>query len=173
MRHALVVPVLVLAAACTGGGGGYGGPAPVESILKNAAGQDVGRVTLRERSGRVEIRVRATGMPPGEHGVHLHQAARCEGPAFQSAGGHLNPAGKKHGRLNPEGAHLGDLGNLTVGADGRADVTLGPVGGTEAGLRALLGEQGIALVIHADRDDERTDPTGNSGARIACAELRP
>ncbi len=99
----------------------------------------------------------------GDHGFHIHAVGKCEPPAFTSAGGHFNPQNKKHGRLNPEGAHAGDLPNLKVGADGT-----GSIDGTVAGvtLKAIVG---VALVIHADLDDEKTDPTGNSGGRVAWA----
>lgn len=171
MRRGAVVIAAVLALGC--GGGGVA-PREVLGVLRDGRGNELGRVTLRERGERVLIRVRASGLAPGLHGVHLHASPRCEGPGFQSAGGHHNPDDHRHGRLNPQGPHLGDLGNLTVERNGRADQTFEPAGpSARLGLKALLGAQGLALVIHEGRDDEQTDPSGNSGARIACAVLLP
>jgi Cu-Zn family superoxide dismutase len=103
--------------------------------------------------------------------MHIHEAGRCEGPDFKSAGAHWNPGGKQHGRLNPAGEHAGDLGNIQVEADGsiKMDYLPDPAGNVPNALDA----DGASLVIHAQRDDEQTDPSGNSGARIACAVLAP
>lgn len=174
MQRISAIAMLALLAAC---GPPQSTVEPRESVLRNGTGTDVGRVSLREHGQRVLVRVRVNGLPPGLHGMHLHAVGRCEGPGFPSAGGHLNPSGlMHHGRNNPQGPHLGDLGNVRVGDDGRADVSV-EVGGAEAriGLLAFLGlgQNGVALVIHADRDDEVTDPSGNSGTRIACAEIHP
>ena len=133
--------------------------------LKDAQGKVVGRATLSDASGGVKITLTATGLKPGAHGFHIHAVGKCEPPAFTSAGGHFNPQNKKHGRKNPEGAHAGDLPNLTVGANGT-----GSINTTAAGVK-VKDAVGLALVIHADPDDEKTDPTGNAGARIACGVL--
>ena len=114
--------------------------------------------------------VTASGMPAGTHGIHLHEKGLCEGPKFESAGAHWNPAAKKHGRDNPEGAHLGDLANLEVGADGAASANFTVAGAMMAsGAKMLADADGTALVVHAKPDDYKTDPSGNSGDRIACA----
>jgi len=173
MRHSISILALALVAC------GKPPQASVEAsqyVLRNGAGAEVGGITIRERPPVIQLRIRVQGLPPGQHGMHLHEVGRCEGPGFQTAGGHLNPVkSMHHGHKNPQGPHLGDLGNLRVTQDGRGDVTV-EVGGTEARMGARtflgLGDNGIALVIHADRDDELTDPSGSSGARIACAELR-
>jgi Cu-Zn family superoxide dismutase len=101
-------------------------------------------------------------VPAGDHGFHFHAIGKCTGPAFDSAGGHFNPTQKKHGRLNPEGSHVGDLGNVNVGPAG-ADIVVANVE-----MSALFDTDGTALVLHAGADDEKTDPSGNSGARIRC-----
>ena len=171
MRSIIMIVPLIGTLAC---GSGVPTPAPMESILRNASGTEVGRVTLRERGERVQVDVRVSGLPPGEHGLHLHAVGRCEPPAFTSAGGHFNPRGFRHGHRNPQGPHLGDLGNLFVSSNGRGEKTVELVGPeVRGGLKPLLGATGLALVVHADRDDETTDPTGNSGARIACAVIGP
>jgi Cu-Zn family superoxide dismutase len=159
-----------------------GGGLPIDSspkvvVLRDSAGQDVGRVSIREHGQRIQIRVKITGLPAGLHGMHLHEAGLCQGPRFESAGGHLNPGGlMHHGQKNPQGPHLGDLGNISVGKNYKGNKSV-EVGGAEAraGMKTFLGlgQRGLALVIHANRDDEMTDPSGNSGARIACAELTP
>ena len=145
-----------------------------EVLLHDGSGAEVGKVTLRENGQRISIRIEVHGLAAGLHGMHLHAAGRCEGPDFQSAGGHFNPTGMRHGHKNPQGPHLGDLGNLKVGDDQKGDMTV-DVSGPEArlGLKGFLeaNPNGLALVIHASQDDETTDPTGNSGARIACAVL--
>lgn len=128
--------------------------------LTAADGTVIGEVT---RSGNA-FQVTARGLPPGVHGIHLHDAGLCEGPGFDSAGPHWNPTTAQHGRENPQGPHLGDLPNLEVGADGRASASF-------AAQDGLADANGFALVIHADPDDNRTDPSGNSGARIACAAI--
>jgi Cu-Zn family superoxide dismutase len=108
--------------------------------------------------------------------MHLHQVGRCDQggtPTFASAGGHYNPAGRQHGTQNPEGPHAGDLPNVTVGADGRLTLPDSGVVAVmnETARAGLLDPDGTALVIHAQADDYRTDPSGNSGARIACGVL--
>ena len=144
------------------------------AVLKDAQGKVVGAATLNEVSGGVKIVVQVSGMKPGEHGFHIHAVGKCEPPAFTSAGAHFNPYGKKHGHKNPEGAHAGDLPNLTVGADGTGsiDVTAARVTLTPA-RASLLQPGGTSLVIHADPDDEKTDPAGNSGARLVCGVIAP
>jgi Cu-Zn family superoxide dismutase len=168
-----LILALALSAAC---GQTQATVEPLQYPVRSAAGLAIGQVTLRERAPVIQLRVQVAGLTPGLHGMHLHEVGRCEAPSFESAGAHLNPVkSMHHGHKNPQGPHLGDLGNLRITQDGRGDVTV-EVGGTEArmGVRTFLGlgQNGVSLVIHADRDDELTDPSGNSGARIACAELR-
>ena len=145
--------------------------------LVNASGQSIGTVRAWQTAGGVSFHVAASGLPHGLHGIHVHSVGRCDPPDFASASGHWNPAGKKHGLSNPAGPHAGDLPNVEVAANGvlGATVTLAganlfaPPGTTGA----LLDADGAALVIHAQADDNVTDPSGNSGARIACAVIRP
>ncbi len=140
--------------------------------LKNVNGDVVATATLTETSGGVELQVEAEALEPGLHGIHIHETAQCNPPEFKSAGGHFNPTGATHGLENPDGPHAGDLPNLEVGEDGTASyrtttdrVTLGE------GETSLFDADGSALVIHADEDDQTTDPSGESGDRIACGEI--
>ena len=140
--------------------------------LKDAQGRIVGTATLSEDSTGVRIVLRVTGLKPGEHGFHVHTIGKCEPPDFASAGGHFNPAGKKHGLNNPEGPHAGDLPNLRVGPDG-----IGSADATDArvtlkdGPTSLFQSAGTALIIHADPDDGKSDPAGKAGARVACGVI--
>ena len=148
--------------------------------LIDGAGRAIGNVRLEQRGNGVTIDVTFQGVDvvkPGEHGIHLHAVGKCDGPDFATAGGHFNPAGRQHGLQNPAGAHAGDLPNLVVGP-GTATQSGYAYRATAAGVTlaagptSLLDADGTALVIHANPDDEVTDPTGNSGGRIACAVLR-
>jgi Cu-Zn family superoxide dismutase len=150
--------------------------ADVHTISVRAAdGRTVGTALLRPGTNGVEVTLSVNGLPAGTHGVHVHQAGRCERPDFTSAGGHLNPAGEQHGMQNPQGPHAGDLPNLVVDANGRGSVTGTARGTTLEGnaANALRKPGGTALVIHATADDQVTDPSGNSGARIACGVISP
>ena len=146
---------------------------PIDSppvALMNSAGQSVGSVRASQTSGGVTLAISASGLPHGLHGVHVHAVGRCEGPKFESAGGHWNPASRHHGLSNPEGPHAGDLPNVTVSSSGGLSETLVLA---HASFADLADADGSALVIHAAADDYVTDPSGNSGARIACAVLAP
>jgi superoxide dismutase, Cu-Zn family len=140
--------------------------------LRNAQGQSVGSAVFREDDGRVRIVVQAGGLTPGRHGIHVHAVGRCDPPTFESAGDHFNPLGRKHGLENPEGAHGGDLPDLEADASGRTEyvtvmdrITLAP------GPTSVFDADGSAVVIHAKADDQRTDPSGNSGERVLCGRL--
>lgn len=140
--------------------------------IRDAQGQSVAAARITQEDGGVRVRVDARAMPPGTYAAHVHQVGVCEGPAFTSAGEHWNPSGRQHGRDNPAGAHLGDLPNLTVGADGSGTSEyLIPGARLADGATALRDADGSALLIHANADDYRTDPSGNSGGRIACGVL--
>ena len=140
------------------------------TTLTAADGKSTGTAVITRRGGETMVSVNITGTPGVTHGMHLHAVGKCEAP-FTSAGPHLNPGGHQHGKDNPQGAHLGDLPNITIGADGRgaAQANLGQDGA--AIDAALFDLDGTAVVLHAAADDYRTDPSGNSGARIACGVL--
>ena len=170
-RWCLVIAAGLTTAACAGERRIVAASA-AHAVLRNAAGEEVGTATFTEETGAVRLSVDVQGLPPGEKGVHIHQTGACEPPAFESAGAHFNPEERRHGTLNPEGPHAGDLPNLEVAQDGRGrlEATTDRVT-LSAGAASLLDEDGSALVVHAQRDDLQTDPSGNSGDRIACGVI--
>jgi Cu-Zn family superoxide dismutase len=138
--------------------------------LLGASGQALGTVSAWETAGAVGMRIQASGLPHALHGIHVHAVGRCDPPGFTSAGDHWNPTARKHGLNSPEGSHAGDLPNLSVAANGVGSEAMVLSG---ASLAGLADADGSALVIHATADDHVTDPSGNSGARIACAIISP
>jgi Cu-Zn family superoxide dismutase len=148
-----------------------GQPSVIE--IRKADGSLAARAMIWQARSGIEVRVQAAGLPGGHYGVHFHGVGRCEGPDFTSAGPHWNPTGRQHGSLNPAGHHLGDLPNLDVDAQGGGRLEFTIAGAATSGADGLFDADGTSLVIHASADDYRTDPSGNSGARIACGVLRP
>ncbi|MGN6268938.1 MAG: superoxide dismutase family protein [Sphingomonas sp.] len=140
------------------------------AVLHNAAGTEIGRATASEVQGGLRITLEAHDLPAGPHGAHVHAVGRCDPPGFESAGGHWNPLAAHHGSLNPAGPHMGDLPNLDVATNGRATLGVNIPGAT---IDGLLDADGSAMVIHAGRDDMMSDPSGNSGSRIACGVFQP
>jgi Cu-Zn family superoxide dismutase len=140
--------------------------------MKDAQGKSIGMAMLSPAPNGVSIALDLKGLAAGEHAIHVHMTAKCEGPAFTSAGGHLNPMSKKHGLKNPDGPHAGDMNNFMVAADGSAKTTIVAPGvsmGSEP--NSVFANGGTALVIHAKADDMMTDPAGAAGDRIACGVI--
>jgi superoxide dismutase, Cu-Zn family len=145
---------------------------PVKVEMKDGTGASIGTATLTESMGMVHIQLDLKGLKPGPHALHVHTTAKCEGPAFTSAGGHFNPAGKKHGLESPEGPHAGDMENFTVAADGTAKGMVMAKGiSLGTGANSVFTNGGTALVVHAGPDDMKTDPAGAAGDRIACGVI--
>jgi len=145
----------------------------VQVQLNNSDGETVGTAMLEEGEDGVNIRVEATNLPEGPHGFHIHEKAVCEEPDFESAGGHFNPEDTNHGFDDPDGPHAGDLPNLEVGEDGSVNEDFVVEGVTlEKGKdNSLLDGDGTSLVIHADADDNKSQPSGDAGDRIACGAI--
>jgi superoxide dismutase, Cu-Zn family len=144
----------------------------VKVEMHDAMGNSVGAAELSPASKGVKIKLNLKGLPPGEHGIHIHAVAKCDGPAFTTAGGHLNPDMKHHGLENPDGPHAGDMPNITVAANGTVKSTVVAPGVTMSDdAHSIFSNGGTALVIHAMVDDQKSDPAGMAGARIACGTI--
>lgn len=145
---------------------------PVKVEMKDAQGQSIGTASLSESMGAVHIQLDLKGLKAGQHALHVHGTAKCEGPAFTTAGGHFNPAAKKHGTMSPDGPHAGDMDNFTVAADGTAKGMVMAKGiSLGSGANSVFTGGGTALMIHAGPDDMKTDPAGAAGDRIACGVI--
>ena len=165
MRKVILSAFLLVLISASGYAKGNG----ISIKVKDASGKDVGAVNIKPAGSGVSLKLDLHGLAPGEHAIHFHQNAKCEGPDFKSAGPHFNPETKKHGLENPEGAHAGDMLNFTADEKGNAKATIINKGvnlGTDA--HSLYSNGGTALVVHAKADDMKTDPAGNAGDRIAC-----
>lgn len=188
-RTSALLPAIVLVAACGGAttttpvasatatrAAATASPAPLtaKADLKDKDGATVATATFIETGPGVKLALTATKLPAGQHGWHLHTTGTCTAPDFVSAGAHFNPDSHQHGAQNPQGPHAGDLGNLTVASDGtlKTEVTDKAVTLESGKPNSLFKDGGTALVIHAMVDDEKTDPAGNSGARIACGVVQ-
>lgn len=174
MSSCAAMAVLLLGAACGTMLSAEKERKAATAEIKDAKGQNVGHAKFKAAGGGVEMSVTVMDLSPGVHAIHIHTAGQCEAPDFKTAGGHFNPANKKHGIDNPEGHHAGDLPNLTVGANGKGtfkttiqDVTLAGDGAT-----SLFHAGGASVVIHEKPDDMKTDPAGNAGARLACGVIQ-
>lgn len=153
-----------------------------DSDTKSGASADVaglgantgvtGAITFSAASGGVAISGTVSGLAPNStHGFHLHQMGDCSSADGMSAGGHWNPKAQVHGAPTNSASHLGDLGNIEADANGVASISLTKAGATVGG-GAETDVIGRAVIVHADADDQVTDPTGNAGARIACGVVR-
>jgi Cu-Zn family superoxide dismutase len=142
--------------------------------IKDATSRFLGRATFTTLPGGsgVWVQVSVTGLPPGIHGIAVHEQGICQGPDFASAGGHFNPRGRQHGLAHREGAHAGDLPNMVVNDAGGARYEAADVRLTLGeGPNSLFKPGGTALIIHARPDDQLTDPDGNAGPGIACGVI--
>lgn len=163
-RAVVVIVAAVLAAGCIGP---YN-PVPDDGVshpVIDASGKPIGSLVASYHPQGWTLRLKAKGLSPGFHGVHLHEVGRCQPPGFASAGAHLNPTGKQHGMDNPLGEHVGDLDNLLVPDNGAVEQ------GWTFTWKDRPWPNGLSLVIHANPDDNKTDPSGNSGERIACGVI--
>ena len=142
--------------------------------IKSRDGREFGKAKLTETSAGILIRLHLKGLPPGVHGIHIHETGKCEGN-FDSAGGILNPLGNKHGFLNEDGPMAGDLPNIFVPVSGELEIEmLGPfVTLSKESEDGLHDADGAALIIFERADDYMTEPGGNAGARIGCGVIIP
>jgi Cu-Zn family superoxide dismutase len=150
-------------------------PDKIKVNILTSTGQDAGTAMFKTTKKGVHVKLELKNLPPGDHGVHIHQNAVCDAPDFKGAGGHFNPDGKMHGYLNPMGHHNGDLpSSVTVGADHTGTVTfvLTSISLDPAASNSLFLNGGTSIVVHEKADDEETDPSGASGNRIACGVIK-
>lgn len=165
----LVVPMLALALAAGAAAAEQQRFRTAQVHLEDRDGRTVGEAVLRETAHGVIVTAKLRNLPPGEHGFHVHEHGVCE-PPFETAGAHFNPGMRSHGFEDPKGPHAGDLPNVVVPASGEIEVELLARDLTlkEGATNSLIDADGAALLVHAKADDYSSDPSGDSGDRIAC-----
>ncbi|MGA8013682.1 MAG: superoxide dismutase family protein [Candidatus Acidiferrales bacterium] len=172
MRNLLLIPALL--GFCAAAALADTAPKAAHANIMNAQGMQIGTAKLKAVKDGVQISVKVTGLSAGDHGIHIHTVGKCEGPAFTTAGGHFNPTSAHHGMNNTMDPHphAGDLPNLKVAANGKGSATVVAKGVTLGdGANSLFHDGGTSLVIHAKADDLMSDPSGNSGDRVACGVI--
>jgi len=164
-RTILIAALALCAAACS-----RGSRVATATLEPRSGSQVTGTATFTESDGKVIVVVNAKSLTPGKHGVHVHEKGDCSASDASSAGGHFAPGGGQHAGPTDPKRHAGDLGNLEAGGDGAATLTIATdmltVG---AGDHSVVGR---SLVIHGDPDDLTTQPSGNSGGRVACGVIK-
>jgi superoxide dismutase, Cu-Zn family len=175
------IPLIVASASVVIAGSAAAGTAALQknvserasATLKNPTGERVGSVAFAQTPNGVLLTATLTGLPPGEHGFHIHQTGSCD-PDFSAAGGHFTPAGAAHGILSADGAHAGDMPNINVGADGKLKIEVlnTQISLKESGDGYLFDDDGAAMLIHAGADDYSSQPSGDAGDRIACGVIQ-
>ncbi len=172
IRNLVLVPALL--AVCAAAALADTAPKSAHANILDTTGAMIGTAKLKAVSGGVQISVKVTGLTAGDHGIHIHTVGKCEGPAFTTAGGHFNPTTAHHGvnnTMDPH-PHAGDLPNLTVASNGKGSLTFVDKAVTLGdGANSLFHDGGTSLVIHAKADDLMSDPSGNSGDRVACGVI--
>ena len=176
MRNIVVLTTLAISFAITAGCGGESATEkPAASVfsadlMKGTA--KVGMVTLTQVGANSAMSLKVDGLVTGIYGMHIHETGKCDAPDYKSAGAHWNPGAKQHGLQNPAGTHGGDLENL-VATNGQATRLERQLAGMKlTGDGGLMDADGAAFVIHAKPDDNKTDPSGNSGDRIICGVFK-
>jgi Cu-Zn family superoxide dismutase len=172
MRNLLLIPVLL--SFCAAAALADTVPKAAHANIMNAQGMQIGTAKLKAVKDGVQISVKVAGLSAGDHGIHVHAVGKCESPAFTTAGGHFNPTSAHHGMNNTMDPHphAGDLPNLKVAANGKGSATVVAKGVTLGdGANSLFHDGGTSLVIHAKADDLMSDPSGNSGDRVACGVI--
>ncbi|MFJ7408038.1 MULTISPECIES: superoxide dismutase family protein [unclassified Lysinibacillus] len=173
----LIISLGVFLVGCASNKEEANAPLTAKAKVIGSNNESYGDAYFEEQDNGVKVTLNLSGFPAeakGLHGMHIHETGKCEGPDFGTAGGHFNPTFKEHGKDNPNGHHLGDLPNLEIAEDGTAKMTVMAEGVTlkKDAEYSLLDGEGTAIVIHESADDYMTDPTGESGGRIACGVIQ-
>ena len=139
------------------------------TIAPTAGNTTKGTVTFTQKGDKMTVTAQLSGLAPGGHGFHVHEKGDCSAPDAMSAGGHFNPTGKQHGAPDAPDHHAGDMPMLQADASGNATLTADVAGLTFGGSADIVGK---SVVVHKDADDYKTQPAGNSGARIGCGVIQ-
>ncbi len=175
MRLGWLAAGWMMTAMLAAGARGQQAPRQIKVHLINAAGQPAGSATFKTVKKGVKVKIELENIQFGMHAVHIHENPICDAPDFKGAGGHFNPDGKHHGFMNPMGHHNGDMPeSVSVGEDhtGEATFVLQSISLDPAAPNSLFLHGGTSIVVHAKADDQKTDPSGDSGNRIACGVIR-
>jgi len=176
MRYGWLTTGVILATMAASAAHAQEAPKQLKVPILNATGQDAGIAIFKTAKKGVKVKIELKNLEFGLHAVHIHQNPVCDAPDFKGAGGHFNPDGKHHGYQNPMGHHNGDMPeSVSVGEDhmGSATFVLQSISLDPAAPNSLFLNGGTSIVIHAKADDQKTDPSGDSGNRIACGVIKP
>jgi Cu-Zn family superoxide dismutase len=170
MRSILAAAVAALLAACQTTP--PAAPRATAQLQPTKGNKTFGEATFEQVGDKVRVVVFVQGLKPGqEHGLHIHEVGDCSSGDGMSAKGHFNPFGKPHAHSSSPNRHAGDLPALKANKEGRANVQVDlDIITVTAGPASVIGR---GLIVHADPDDYKTQPTGNAGARLACGVIRP